>query len=92
VLDFDRLPAGAIIRRGLEDLAAGRQTEASLLVQIGAPRLRRLGLSIPAPASPHVEHVLYLTLAQADPESAHSRYNAMIRALVSFERAAECAA
>ncbi|HVT56871.1 MAG TPA: hypothetical protein VHR45_00585 [Thermoanaerobaculia bacterium] len=30
--------------------------------------------------------------ARSDPDSAHSRYNALIRRLVSFERAAECAA
>ena len=33
---------------------------------------------------------LYELLAQEDPDSAHSRYNALIRKLVSFERAAEC--
>jgi hypothetical protein len=38
-----------------------------------------------------VEHVLYERLAEADADSAHARYNALIRLLVSFERAAECA-
>jgi hypothetical protein len=42
------------------------------------------------PADP--EHRLYALLAEDDSDSAHSRYNAMIRQLVSFERAAECAA
>jgi hypothetical protein len=32
-----------------------------------------------------------LRLAESDPLTAHSRYNALIRRLVSFERAAECA-
>jgi hypothetical protein len=31
-------------------------------------------------------------LAAEDADSAHGRYNALIRQLVSFERAAECAA
>lgn len=31
-------------------------------------------------------------LAEHDCDSAHSRYNALIRRLVSFERAAECVA
>jgi len=30
-------------------------------------------------------------LARENPDSAHSRYNALIRTLVSFERALECA-
>lgn len=62
----------------------------ALLVSIGAPRLRRLGLRVPR-AIPEPEHRLYELLARQDPDSAHSRYNALIRRLVSFERAAECA-
>lgn len=92
VLDFDRFPAGLLIQRGLEDLAAGRETQAALLVQVGGPRLRRLGLSVPQSKHRHVEHALYLMLEREDPGPAHSRYNALIRALVSFERAVECAA
>ena len=34
---------------------------------------------------------LYLLLAEDDSDSAHGRYNALIRRLVSFERALECA-
>ena len=37
------------------------------------------------------EHRLYDILARDEPDSAHSRYNALIRRLVSFERALECA-
>jgi len=62
----------------------------ALLVSIGAPRLRRLGFRIPR-TIPEPEHRLYELLAREDPESAHSRYNALVRRLVSFERAAECA-
>jgi hypothetical protein len=86
------LPGAEWVERGLEDLAAGRETPASLLVLVGAPRLRALGLDVPAAAvagSP--EHALYALLAAEDPDSAHSRYNALVRRLVSFERAAECA-
>ncbi|MGH9602865.1 MAG: hypothetical protein ACRD24_10800 [Terriglobales bacterium] len=79
-----------LVRQGLHDLAAGRESVASLLVVIGSPRLRRLGFSVPEklPASP--EHRLYELLARSDPDSAHSRYNALLRRLVSFERACEC--
>ena len=62
----------------------------ALLVSIGAHRLRRIGLPVPeeVPSSP--EHRLYEKLAETDPDSAHSRYNALVRRLVSFENAAEC--
>jgi hypothetical protein len=86
---FEGLPGADLICKGLMDIADGRETVASLLVLIGAPRLRRLGLSIPD-TQLQPEHALYALLAQAEPDSAHSRYNALIRTLVSFERAAEC--
>ena len=97
-MDVTGLPGGDLIERGLADLTAGRESDAAWLVLIGAPRLRRLGLTVPpAPAgwwtdgldhSP--EHKLYARLAAADSDTAHSRYNALIRTLVSFERAGEC--
>jgi hypothetical protein len=46
---------------------------------------------VPETGIREVEHVLYERLAEADADSAHARYNALIRLLVSFERAAECA-
>ena len=36
------------------------------------------------------EHRLYDLLAATHGDGAHSQYNALIRRLVSFERAAEC--
>lgn len=36
------------------------------------------------------EHRLYERLALEDPDSAHSRYNALLRRLTSFESALEC--
>jgi hypothetical protein len=60
-------------------------------VAIGAPRLRRLGIELPNSLPENPEHRLYELLAKDDSDSAHSRYNAFIRRLVSFERAAECA-
>ena len=83
-------PGEELVERGLSDLAQGRETPEALLVSIGAPRLRRLGYEVSRPvASP--EHGLYERLRAEDPDSAHSRYNALVRRLVSFERAAECA-
>jgi hypothetical protein len=87
-VDLDRLPGGDLVAEGLRDLAAGRDTVAALLLQIGAPRLQRIGIAVPNRAN--AEHCLYDRLALDDPLTAHSRYNALIRRLVSFERAAEC--
>jgi hypothetical protein len=87
----DALPGSDLIRQGLRDLAAGTESIESLLVLIGAPRLRRLGFNVPDDDTPHFpEDRLYAKLAEDDSDTAHSRYNALIRRLVSFERAAEC--
>ena len=91
-MNFDALPGGDLIERGLADQAAGRETVESLLVEIGAPRLARLGLPARARTTGWPEHRLYDLLAAEEPDTAHSRYNALIRRLVSFERAGECAA
>jgi hypothetical protein len=84
------LPGEDLIEAGLADLHAGRETIAALLVAIGSPRLKQLGLDLPAQLPSDPEHRLYDLLAQVDQDSAHSRYNAFIRRLVSYERAAEC--
>jgi hypothetical protein len=83
-------PGEEMINEGIADLREGRETIPALLVMIGAPRLRRLGLPIPEASISSPEHCLYKKLSETDPNSAHSRYNALIRRLVSFERAAEC--
>ena len=88
--DFSGLPGQDLIAAGLADLARGIESEEALLVSIGAPRLRALGLDVPlSPDDP--EHRLYRRLAAIDPDAAHSRYNALVRRLVSFERSLACA-
>ena len=86
------LPGADLIQAGLRDLGAGVESVPALLVLVGAPRLRTLGIQIADPfaVDDFAEHRLYALLASDDPDSAHSRYNALIRRLVSFERAAEC--
>ena len=87
------LPANDLITAGIRDLQDRRETIAALLVSIGTPKLRSLGLDIPdTPDSfgSTPEHRLYDLLAVDNPDSAHSRYNALIRKLVSFERAIPC--
>jgi hypothetical protein len=93
VTDFaalELLPAADLIEQGAADLDAGRESAAALLVSIGAPRLRSLGIELSMPiTSP--EHKLYGLLAEEKGDAAHSAYNSLIRRLVSFERAAACA-
>ena len=89
-MNLEALPGGDLIQEGLDDLARGAETVPALLVSIGAPRLRRIGLPVPQAVIPEPEHRLYEVLASTDSDSAHSRYNALVRRLVSFERAAEC--
>ena len=83
------LPGEELVRKGISDLQRGRESVEALLVSIGAPRLESLGIRVPRPI-PVPEHRLYALLAAEGPDSAHSRYNALIRRLVSFERAAAC--
>jgi hypothetical protein len=90
-MGYEELPGNDLVERGLADLARGVESVPALLVAIGAPRLRRLGLAVPDPKLAHPEHRLYLELSRSGPDSAHSRYNALLRRLISFERAAECA-
>jgi hypothetical protein len=85
-----RLPGAEIVFSGLADLMADRESVEALLVSIGAPRLRSLGIELKSPiASP--EHKLYSLLVREKGDAAHSAYNALLRRLVSFERAAACA-
>jgi hypothetical protein len=89
-VSYEALPGGDLIQKGLRDLASSRETEEALLVSIGAPRLRAAGVPVPGNAFEDAERRLYELLAREDEDSAHSRYNALIRRLVSFEDAAEC--
>lgn len=90
-MDIEGLPGYELVRDGLRDLGAGEETTAALLVSIGAPRLRRAGIEVPPVPYDDPEIRLYLRLSAEHDNAAHSRYNALIRTLVSFERAAECA-
>jgi hypothetical protein len=87
---MNSLPGNDLIEIGLEDLLYQRQTIPALLVAIGAPKLRSLGLEVPDNLPSNPEHRLYDLLSDSEPDSAHSKYNALIRRLVSFERAMAC--
>lgn len=91
-MTYEGLPGYDLIRQGLIDLDAARETAPALLVLIGSPRLRSIGIAVPDVAISDPDHRLFALLARDDPDAAHGRYNALVRELVSFERAAECAA
>lgn len=85
------LPGAELVASGLEALRRGDITVEALLVLVGAPRLRAAGLDVPSTSPPDTspEIALYLAIERRHPADAHSRYNALIRRLVSFERALE---
>ena len=87
---MNELPGAELVEAGLRDLERGIESREALLVSIGAPRLARLGFDVSA-AFDSPEKRLYESLRAEDPDAAHSRYNELVRRLVSFERAAECA-
>jgi len=83
------VPGAEFVEEGLRDLERGLVSVPALLVSIGAPRLRRLGIAI-ARVESQPEHQLYALLQEQYGDAAHARYNAWLRRLVSFERALEC--
>jgi hypothetical protein len=61
--DMHRLPGFDLVSGGIEDALAGRDTPSAALVQMARPRLRRLGLDVPAsrrdePAAHHLYDLL----------------------------------
>jgi hypothetical protein len=83
------MPGGDLVATGLEDLEGGRETVPALLVSMAAARLRGVGIDVPAIAVERPSHRLYELVARSQPGSAHSHYNALVRRIVSFARAAE---
>ncbi|HEX7578341.1 MAG TPA: hypothetical protein VF430_09925 [Verrucomicrobiae bacterium] len=77
-----------LMREGLADFQSGRCTIPACLVGIARSRLTRAGLihggGPPAPVEPELQ--LYRLLRREEGD-AYSRYNALVRELVSFEAA-----
>ncbi len=84
------LPGADLVRKGLRDLNLGQESNESLLVEIGASRLRQLGVEMVSSRRESPAHRLFLRLAEEDPRRAHSRYNALLRRLASFHHSARC--
>jgi len=89
-MSYEAFPGGDLVDKGLVDLAENRESVESLLVSIGAPRLRLAGIPVPDNTFSNPERRLYDLLASEDSDSAHGRYNALVRRLVSFESTVEC--
>ena len=87
----DKLPAEDWIAQGIDDLTRGVESIMALLVMVGYPRLKRLKKDLPKSIKPidQPEICLYKLLSYQDPQGSHSRFNALIRRLVSYERALE---
>lgn len=80
------LPGESLVRKGLEDLSSGRQTVPAYLVSIGRRRLEMAGLLSAADRPLSQEPELY-RLLRSEGGDAYSRYNALLRELISFEQA-----
>jgi hypothetical protein len=83
---LENLPGYDRVSKGINDVSQGRTTVESCLVEIARPRLERCGLLKKAPHAFDQEITLYNLLAQ-QPGASHSRFNALVRELVSFEHA-----
>ena len=84
-----QLPGAELVLPGLQDLAAGRLTIAACLVSIARPAIEKSGLAesfLPFSYVSAPEQTLYKLLGQEDADP-YSRYNSLLRRLVSFERA-----
>jgi len=79
------LPGEALVRQGLADRRADRVSIESCLVEIAGPRLERAGL-LDGNFAAEPERALYRLLRQSGGD-AYTRYNSLLRELVSFEHA-----
>lgn len=91
MMTLDGLPANDVIQQGLDDLAQRRVSVAACLVKIASPRMRRCGMEmiLSDDEALNADRELYALLGHEYGNEAHSRYNALLRELVSFERALE---
>jgi hypothetical protein len=82
------LPGNPWVREGLADVQTGAATIPACLVQIARPRLIEAGLLSGETPALGVEPELALyRLLRREGGDAYSRYNALLRELMSFEAA-----
>ena len=79
----DGVPGDELVSVGLDAIERGEWSIEALIVAVGAPRLRELGIRVPdAGQLPrHPELALYRAVGRRHPGDAHARYNALVRRL-----------
>jgi hypothetical protein len=85
---FEGLPGADRMIEGLGDFREGRQSIQACLVRMARPRLTRAGAMAASPPSDDgAELELYQLLSTSGDPASFSRYNALVRELISFEHA-----
>lgn len=87
--DLAKLPGAEIVLPGIEDLKAGRESINALAVSAAARRLGVSDLVDDSGGEEPAAHRLYRLLNDELGDAAHSRYNAILRRVASFARAAD---
>lgn len=86
---FEGLPGAERILEGLKDYHDGRHSIPACLVRMARPRLIRAGMMSASP--PHDDgaelHLYQLLSTSGDSSHSYSRYNSLVRELISFEHA-----
>ena len=80
------LPGADLVAAGIAALERGEQTQEALLVAVAATRLQEIGLNIPPVRIKDSNLKLYAAVCKGG--GGHSQYNALLRRLTSFVRAA----
>ena len=81
------LPGAERIQEGLRDYHENRHTMSACLVRMARRRLVRAGLMETSPGHDIEAELDLYHLLSHEGNQAHSRYNALIRELISFEHA-----
>ena len=82
---MEDLPGWELVKAGLADIAAQRETIAAELVRSASRRLAASGFAVPAEPTRESGSRLYeLIVADVGEAPAHGRYNALRRRLASF--------
>ena len=85
---FQGLPGADLIVTGLSDYHGRRHSIPACLVRMARPRLIKAGVMPPVPPTDDgAELDLYQLVSSLEGSHSYSRYNALVRELVSFEHA-----
>jgi hypothetical protein len=86
---MQKLPGAELVEQGMSDIREGRVTVFACLVWIGWPALKRGGIvTEDTNATPQRDAELTMyRLLKGEGGDAFGRYNALLKRLVSFERA-----